>query len=72
MALLSDLTREPKTVPKRWRLSASALVSLSIAMVLGAVVTHSLGLNALFWMIAALATTEHSSDDLGGSQQYQP
>lgn len=25
-------------------------------MVLGPIVTHSLGLNALFWMIAALAT----------------
>ncbi|MDI4746008.1 hypothetical protein MJL33_31960, partial [Salmonella enterica subsp. enterica serovar Kentucky] len=31
-------------------------ITFAIAMVLGPIVTHSLGLNALFWMIAALVT----------------
>ena len=56
MALLSDLTAN-RTAPKRWPLSASAVgVTFAIAMVLGPIVTHQLGLYALFWMIAILAT----------------
>ncbi len=55
MALLSDLTREQN------RTKAMAFIGLTgvfaIAMVLGPIITHKLGLHALFWMIAILATT---------------
>lgn len=32
-------------------------ITFAIAMVLGPIITHKLGLHALFWMIAILATT---------------
>ena len=53
MALLSDLTREQN----RTKAMAFIGVSFGIAMVLGPIITHKLGLHALFWMIAILATT---------------
>lgn len=32
-------------------------ITFAIAMVLGPIITHKLGLHVLFWMIAILATT---------------
>lgn len=56
MALLSDLTREQNRTKAMAFIGVSFGITFAIAMVLGPIVTHSLGLNALFWMIAALAT----------------
>ncbi|SUH39143.1 major facilitator family transport protein [Salmonella enterica subsp. enterica] len=72
MALLSDLTREQNRTKAMAFIGVSFGITFAIAMVLGPIVTHSLGLNALFWMIAAPRHPGHYFDDLGGSQQYQP
>lgn len=56
MALLSDLTREQNRTKAMAFIGVSFGVTFAIAMVLGPIITHSLGLNALFWMIAILAT----------------
>ncbi len=56
MALLSDLTREQNRTKAMAFIGVSFGVTFAIAMVLGPVITHSLGLHALFWMIAVLAT----------------
>ncbi|MFQ7459009.1 MAG: MFS transporter, partial [Klebsiella michiganensis] len=56
MALLSDLTREQNRTKAMAFIGVSFGVTFAIAMVLGPVVTHQLGLHALFWMIAFLAT----------------
>ncbi|MTH44697.1 MFS transporter [Intestinirhabdus alba] len=56
MALLSDLTREQNRTKAMAFIGVSFGVTFAIAMVLGPLITHTLGLNALFWMIAALAT----------------
>ena len=42
-------------------------ITFAIAMVLGPIITHKLGLHALFWMIAILA--RHCVDHLGCAQQ---
>ncbi|WP_273868902.1 MFS transporter [Serratia odorifera] len=55
MALLSDLTREQNRTKAMAFIGISFGITFAIAMVLGPIVTHSLGLHALFWMIAALA-----------------
>ncbi len=56
-ALLSDLTREQGNRTKAMAfIGVSFGVTFAIAMVLGPIVTHQLGLHALFWMIAILAT----------------
>jgi MFS family permease len=55
MALLSDLTREQNRTKAMAFIGVSFGVTFAIAMVLGPIITHSLGLNALFWMIAILA-----------------
>ncbi len=56
MALLSDLTREQNRTKAMAFIGVSFGITFAIAMVLGPIITHSLGLNALFWMIAILAT----------------
>jgi MFS family permease len=56
MALLSDLTREQNRTKAMAFIGVSFGVTFAIAMVLGPIITHALGLNALFWMIAILAT----------------
>ena len=56
MALLSDLTREQNRTKAMAFIGVSFGVTFAIAMVLGPVITHALGLYALFWMIAVLAT----------------
>ncbi len=56
MALLSDLTREQNRTKAMAFIGVSFGVTFAIAMVLGPIITHQLGLHALFWMIAALAT----------------
>ena len=56
MALLSDLTREQNRTKAMAFIGVSFGVTFAIAMVLGPIITHSLGLHALFWMIAVLAT----------------
>lgn len=57
MALLSDLTREQNRTKAMAFIGVSFGITFAIAMVLGPIITHALGLNALFWMIAVLATT---------------
>ncbi|HFZ8993898.1 TPA: MFS transporter [Citrobacter freundii] len=56
MALLSDLTREQNRTKAMAFIGVSFGVTFAIAMVLGPIVTHRLGLHALFWTIAVLAT----------------
>ena len=56
MALLSDLTREQNRTKAMAFIGISFGVTFAIAMVIGPVVTHALGLQALFWMIAILAS----------------
>ncbi|MFB0710081.1 MFS transporter [Buttiauxella noackiae] len=56
MALLSDLTREQNRTKAMAFIGVSFGVTFAIAMVLGPIITHNLGLNALFWMIAVLAS----------------
>lgn len=56
MALLSDLTREQNRTKAMAFIGVSFGVTFAIAMVLGPIVTHQLGLHALFWMIAITAT----------------
>ncbi|MCO4158479.1 MFS transporter [Citrobacter amalonaticus] len=56
MALLSDLTREQNRTKAMAFIGVSFGITFAIAMVLGPIITHALGLNALFWMIAILAT----------------
>ncbi|WP_312990782.1 MFS transporter [Atlantibacter hermannii] len=56
MALLSDLTREQNRTKAMAFIGVSFGVTFAIAMVVGPIVTHALGLHALFWMIAVLAT----------------
>ncbi len=56
MALLSDLTREQNRTKAMAFIGISFGVTFAIAMVLGPVITNALGLHALFWMIALLAT----------------
>lgn len=55
MALLSDLTREQNRTKAMAFIGISFGVTFAIAMVLGPIITHALGLHALFWMIAILA-----------------
>lgn len=56
MALLSDLTREQNRTKAMAFIGVSFGITFAIAMVAGPVITHKLGLHALFWMIALLAT----------------
>ncbi len=56
MALLSDLTREQNRTKAMAFIGVSFGVTFAIAMVLGPIVTHQLGLHALSWMIAIPAT----------------
>lgn len=56
MALLSDLTREQNRTKAMAFIGVSFGITFAIAMVLGPIITHRLGLHALFWMIAGLAT----------------
>ncbi|WP_213993337.1 MFS transporter [Sodalis sp. dw_96] len=55
MALLSDLTREQNRTKAMAFIGISFGVTFAIAMVLGPIITHALGLHALFWGIAILA-----------------
>jgi MFS family permease len=55
MALLSDLTREQNRTKAMAFIGVSFGITFAIAMVLGPVITHALGLSALFWGIALLA-----------------
>lgn len=56
MALLSDLTREQNRTKAMAFIGISFGITFAIAMVTGPIITHYLGLNGLFWVIAALAT----------------
>lgn len=56
MALLSDLTREQNRTKAMAFIGISFGITFAIAMVLGPIITHALGLHALFWMIAVLAS----------------
>ena len=56
MALLSDLTREQNRTKAMAFIGISFGITFAIAMVIGPIVTHALGLHALFWMIALLAS----------------
>lgn len=56
MALLSDLTREQNRTKAMAFIGVSFGVTFALAMVLGPVITHALGLHGLFWMIALLAS----------------
>ena len=55
MALLSDLTREQNRTKAMAFIGVSFGVTFAIAMVAGPIITHHLGLHALFWLIAILA-----------------
>ncbi|WP_413740112.1 MFS transporter [Sodalis sp. RH14] len=55
MALLSDLTREQNRTKAMAFIGVSFGVTFAIAMVLGPIITHALGLHALFWGITLLA-----------------
>ncbi|WP_186374801.1 MFS transporter [Yersinia similis] len=55
MALLSDLTREQNRTKAMAFIGVSFGVTFAMAMVLGPIVTHAFGLQALFWGIAVLA-----------------
>lgn len=61
MALLSDLTREQNRTKAMAFIGVSFGITFAIAMVLGPIITHALGLHALFWMIAVLALAASSS-----------
>ncbi|PQM84398.1 MFS transporter, partial [Klebsiella quasipneumoniae] len=56
MALLSDLTREQNRTKAMAFLGVCFGVTFAIAMVLCPIIPLKLGLHALFWMIAGLAT----------------
>lgn len=49
MALLSDLTREQNRTKAMAFIGVSFGVTFAMAMVLGPIVTHAFGLQALFW-----------------------
>ncbi|OSN10380.1 hypothetical protein AU512_08885 [Lonsdalea iberica] len=55
MALLSDLTREQNRTKAMAFIGVSFGITFAIAMVVGPIVTHALGLHALFWGIAILS-----------------
>lgn len=55
MALLSDLTREQHRTKAMAFIGVSFGITFAVAMVLGPIITHALGLSALFWGIALLA-----------------
>lgn len=55
MALLSDITREQNRTKAMAFIGVSFGVTFAMAMVLGPIVTHAFGLQALFWGIAILA-----------------
>lgn len=55
MALLSDLTREQNRTKAMAFIGVSFGVTFAIAMVVGPIVTHAFGLQALFWGIALLS-----------------
>lgn len=55
MALLSDLTREQNRTKAMAFIGVSFGLTFALAMVLGPIITHALGLSALFWGIAVLA-----------------
>ncbi|MDF7676164.1 MFS transporter [Neisseriaceae bacterium ESL0693] len=57
MALLSDLTREQNRTKAMAFIGISFGITFAIAMVTGPVITHYIGLNGLFWVIAALAAS---------------
>ena len=55
MALLSDLTREQNRTKAMAFLGISFGVTFAIALVLGPIITHMVGLSGLFWGITLLA-----------------
>ncbi|MEC5317990.1 MFS transporter [Brenneria populi subsp. brevivirga] len=55
MALLSDLTREQNRTKAMAFIGVSFGITFAIAMVVGPIVTHAFGLQALFWGIAFLS-----------------
>ncbi|WP_409310155.1 MFS transporter [Pectobacterium sp. B1J-3] len=55
MALLSDLTREQNRTKAMAFIGVSFGVTFAIAMVVGPIVTHAFGLQALFWGITLLS-----------------
>lgn len=55
MALLSDLTREQNRTKAMAFIGVSFGLTFACAMVVGPIVTHAFGLQALFWMITVLA-----------------
>lgn len=57
MALLSDLTREQNRTKVMAFIGGSFGVTFTIAMVVGPIVTHTIGLSGLFWVISVMALT---------------
>ncbi|KAA1195485.1 MFS transporter [Photorhabdus heterorhabditis] len=55
MALLSDLTREQNRTKAMAFIGISFGITFAIAIVLGPILTHAIGLNGLFWGITILA-----------------
>lgn len=55
MALLSDLTREQNRTKAMAFIGVSFGITFAIAMILGPILTHAVGLTGLFGVIAALA-----------------
>ena len=55
MALLSDLTREQNRTKAMAFLGVSFGITFAIALVLGPIIAHMVGLSGLFWGIALLA-----------------
>lgn len=55
MALLSDLTREQNRTKAMAFIGVSFGITFAIAMVVGPIIAHAYGLQALFWAMAGLA-----------------
>lgn len=55
MALISDLTREQNRTKAMMFIGISFGIAFSIALLLGPIITHAIGLHGLFWFIGILA-----------------
>ncbi|MCR3755807.1 MAG: putative major facilitator superfamily transport protein YajR [Sodalis sp. Psp] len=55
MALLADLTQEHNRTKAMSCIGVSFGITFAIAMVIGPIVTHAIGLSGLFWIITILA-----------------
>lgn len=69
MALLSDLTREQNRTKAMAFIGVSFGITFAIAMVLGPIITHKLGLHALVLDDRYSGNNRHCVDHLGCAQQ---